>query len=222
MIAIPTLFPFLADPLRASIQLAGEYTAVKLLLNQAQKFIQDGVGEESVLRPNGYAEEECHTTQNRSKEWADEIERFHRYLLGHRSGCIGGQVRSGFWCENVHLDETNVSSFETSRKLSAEEIVGQCLIFLRDYLNSMMIPKPDDIELALLRDAFPRESRGITAEIDRWSWLFYSRVWGSHDNFFLTDSWILAIEMDHLADLKYMDAVIKESLRHYHENLYDL
>ncbi|KAF8375501.1 hypothetical protein PRIPAC_81930 [Pristionchus pacificus] len=26
--------------------------------------------------------------------------------------------------------------------------------------------------------------------------------------------------MDHLADLKYMDAVIKESLRHYHENLY--
>ncbi|GMS94736.1 hypothetical protein PENTCL1PPCAC_16911 [Pristionchus entomophagus] len=83
---------------------------------------------------------------------------------------------------------------DTARKLSADEIVGQCLIFLLagfdttsnslSYLTHF---------LANHRDV----QQKLVDEIDS----------------FLTDN--ETFEIDRLSDLKYMEAVIKESLRHY-------
>ncbi|GMS94950.1 hypothetical protein PENTCL1PPCAC_17125, partial [Pristionchus entomophagus] len=98
---------------------------------------------------------------------------------------------------DAEVDKSEVQfgeNADTARKLSSEEIVGQCLIFLLAGFdttsNSLayvthFLANHDDVQKKLIEEV---------------------------DSFLIENE---TIEIERLNDLPYMDAVIKESLRHY-------
>ncbi|GMR61302.1 hypothetical protein PMAYCL1PPCAC_31497, partial [Pristionchus mayeri] len=83
---------------------------------------------------------------------------------------------------------------DTSRKLSADEIVGQCLVFL---LAGFDTTSNSLSYLTHFLANYEDVQRKLIDEVDS----------------FLAEN--ETIEIERLVDLKYMDAVIRESLRHY-------
>ncbi|GMS94521.1 hypothetical protein PENTCL1PPCAC_16696, partial [Pristionchus entomophagus] len=162
---IPSLFPFAVDEIRAGLMLMSKIVTNKSPFYVLTTMLKTNIEQRKLLRQkNG----------NRAKS-TDFIDIF-----------LDAEVDAS----EVAYDENS----DTSRKLSADEIVGQCLVFL---LAGFDTTSNSLSYLTHFLANYPDVQRRLIEEVD---------------SFLLENE---RIELESLVDLKYMDAVIRESLRHY-------
>ncbi|GMR45274.1 hypothetical protein PMAYCL1PPCAC_15469, partial [Pristionchus mayeri] len=128
------------------------------------------------------------------------LEMLQRNVVERKAARVRGEKSSGDFIDLFLDAEVDVSEVQfgeesdTSRKLSSEEIIGQCMIFL--------LAGFDTTSNSL---AYTTHFLANHPEVQK-------RIIDEVDSFLLENE---IIEVERLNQLPYMEAVIKESLRHY-------